>query len=280
MTRTSAMPGRGPRNWTALIFIGLIGGLLSGTFGVGGGIIMVPLLVWLAHMDQRRASATTLVAIIPAATVGSLTYLANGETDLRAAGIIALGAVVGAVIGSQLLRRLPLVWLRWMFIVMLVVVAVRMLLIVPERGDALELSVLVGLGYLALGLVMGIASGLFGIGGGVIAVPALVVLFGVSDLVARGTSLLVIVPTGVVGTIANVRGRLVDLRSGIIIGVAATLSAVPGVALALIIPAQLASILFAALLLLAATQLTVKAIRAQRAAKPTRETDTPESPDA
>jgi uncharacterized membrane protein YfcA len=255
---------RGARYWIALILIGAIGGLLSGVFGVGGGIVMVPLLISLAGMDQRRAATTSLVAIVPTSVAGSLGYYANGHIDLVAGLIIAAGAVVGAVIGSKLLRRIPLAWLRWMFIALLIVIAARMAIVAPERGDALDLDWIVVLGYLALGLVMGIASGLFGIGGGVIAVPALVAVFGVSDLIAKGTSLLVLVPTSIVGTIANVRAKAVDVRAGLVVGVAATAAAIPGVALAVLIPPRLSSILFAVLLVIAAAQLTVRAIRAGR----------------
>jgi uncharacterized membrane protein YfcA len=252
----------GARYWIALLVIGAIGGLLSGVFGVGGGIVMVPLLISLANMDQRRAATTSLVAIVPTSIAGSLGYFANGHIDLVAGLIIAAGAVVGAVIGSRLLRRIPLFWLRWLFIALLVVVAVRMVIVEPERGAALDLDWVVVLGYLALGLVMGVASGLFGIGGGVIAVPALVAVFGVSDLIAKGTSLLVLVPTSIVGTITNLRAQAVDARAGLVVGVAATAAAVPGVALALLIPPRLSSILFALLLVIAAVQLTVKAVRA------------------
>nr|WP_231556429.1 sulfite exporter TauE/SafE family protein [Cryobacterium sp. MLB-32] len=83
---------KGARYWISLVIIGLIGGLLSGAFGVGGGIIMVPLLISFVHMDQRRAAATSLVAIIPTALVGSIAYFVNDEIDLLAAGIIAAGA--------------------------------------------------------------------------------------------------------------------------------------------------------------------------------------------
>ena len=55
--------------WAALILTGAIGGILSGLFAIGGAIVMVPLLVWRAGMDQRRAAATSLVAIIPTAVV-------------------------------------------------------------------------------------------------------------------------------------------------------------------------------------------------------------------
>jgi tRNA threonylcarbamoyl adenosine modification protein YjeE len=262
--RMSSGVAAGRRYWVALAGIGLVGGLLSGIFGVGGGIVMVPLLIALAGMDQRRAATTSLAAIVPTSIAGSLGYLAAGHIDLVAGAIIAAGAVVGSVIGAKLLRRIPLFWLRWMFITLLLVVALRMVLVEPERGETLDLDALVVLGYLALGLVMGIASGLFGIGGGVIAVPALVAVFGVSDLIAKGTSLLVLVPTSIVGTLTNLRAHAVDLRAGLVVGVAATIAAIPGVALAVLIPPRLSSILFAALLLIAVAQLTVTAVRAHR----------------
>ena len=120
-----------------LALIGAAGGLLSGAFGVGGGILMVPLLITFAHMDQRRASATSLAAIVPTAVVGAITYFVNGEVDVIAALFVAAGGIVGGWLGAKLLKRLPLGWLRWMFIALLVVVAVRMLFFVPERGDGL-----------------------------------------------------------------------------------------------------------------------------------------------
>jgi len=244
-----------------LLAIGLAGGILSGMFGVGGGIILVPLLVTFAGLDQRAAAATSLLAILPSSIAGSITYLAHGEADLLAAGVIAVGAVAGSLIGTRLLRKLPLGWLRWGFIALLVIVAIRMLFVAPERGDSLDFTLLVALGYVGLGLVMGIASGLFGIGGGVIAVPALVALFGISDLIAKGTSLLVMIPTSVVGTISNSRSGLVQVRTGLIVGVAAAASSVLGSFIALALPPRLSSILFAVLILLVSVQLTVKAIR-------------------
>jgi len=254
----------GGGHWLALALIGAVGGILSGLFAIGGGILMVPLLVWRSHVDQRRASATSLVAIIPTAIVSSATYLLNGEVDVIAAAFIAIGAIGGSVIGSALLRRIPLVALRWMFIVFILAVATRLLFVTPQRGHDLALSPSVVLGYVALGLVMGVASGLFGIGGGIIAVPLLISFFAVSDLVAKGTSLLVTIPTSLVGTVANQRAGLVDVRAGLVVGVAAAVAAVPAVGLALLMSARLSGVLFAALLIAVATQLTMKAVRAAR----------------
>lgn len=244
-----------------LLAVGLVGGLLSGLFGVGGGILMVPLLIVLAGMDQRRAAATSLVAIIPTAVVGSVTYGLNGQVDLLTALIVGAGGVVGAHLGARLLRRVPLGWLRWLFIGLLVVVAVHLAFATPAREAEIAVTPLAAVGLLALGLMVGIAAGLFGIGGGVIAVPALIVLFGAGDLMAKGTSLLVIVPTAVTGTWTNLRHRMVDLRAGLLVGLAATAASFGGVALAFGVPPRLSGALFAVLLLVSAVQLTVRALR-------------------
>ena len=247
--------------WVTLLLIGLAGGLLSGLFAIGGGIIMVPLLVTFARLDQRQAAATSLAAIVPTAIAGSIAYILKGEIDLAAGGLIGAGAIVGAIIGSLLLKRIPLAWLRWMFIVFILMVAARLFLVAPVRGHSVQFSSGVALGYVGLGLVMGIASGIFGIGGGIIAVPAMVALFSISDLVAKGTSLLVMIPTSVVGTVANSRVGTVQVQVGLVVGVAATLSSIPGATLAMSLPPKLSGILFALLLLVVAGQLTVRAIR-------------------
>jgi len=249
------------RRILALLLVGILGGILSGLFGVGGGIIMVPLLMTLARMDQRRASATSLAAIAPTTVVGAVTYGVAGHLDVVAGVAIAVGGIVGSLIGTRLLRTLPMGWLRWLFIALLIVVAVRLFFEVPGRGSGIEYSWYAVLGLVALGLVMGVASGLFGIGGGVIVVPVLVALFGASDLLAKGTSLLAIIPASVTGTIANVRAQLVTLRDGLLVGIPAAVASLGGSALAFLLPPRVSTILFAILILGAVVQMVVRALR-------------------
>ena len=258
-----------------LVLVGASGGLLSGLFAIGGGLVMVPLLTTFARMDQREASATTLAAIVPTAVVGSVTYLIAGNVDPTAGGLVSVGAVVGAVIGSALLRRIPLRVLRWMFIAFIVLTAARLLLTTPVRGHHADASLALGADYIVLGLSMGVLAGLFGIGGGIIAVPALIALFGFSDLVAKGTSLAIMIPTSLVGTVANWRAGTVNVRAGLVIGAVATLASIPGALVALSIPAKLSSVLFGILLLAVAAQLAQRAVSAQEAA--TKRTSPPSS---
>lgn len=268
MTLEPEAPPARPSFWV-LALVGVVGGVLSGAFGVGGGILMVPLLIMFAGMNQREAAATSLIAIIPTAIAGSLTYLAAGQIDLFAALFLAIGGVGGALIGAKLLRQLPLGVLRWAFIALLVLVAVRMVLVIPDRGVGhVEPGIWSALALVGLGVIIGVASGLFGIGGGVIAVPALIALFGVGDLVAKGTSLLFIIPTAFTGSISNVRARIIGVRTGLIVGIAATLASFGGAALAFLMSPQVSAYLFAALLLVAIIQLTIRAVRLGRKPKP------------
>ncbi|MBK4346667.1 sulfite exporter TauE/SafE family protein [Lacisediminihabitans sp. G11-30] len=250
-----------------MVLIGLAGGLLSGLFAIGGGIIMVPLLTAFAKLNQRAAAATSLAAIVPTSIVGSITYVIAGEVDLVAAGFVSIGAVAGALLGSRFLKRIPLTWLRWLFIIFILLVAARLFLVTPERGQEVALSVSIAAAYIVLGLLMGVLSALFGIGGGIIAVPALIGVFAIGDLVAKGTSLLVMIPTSIVGTASNWRAGTVNVRAGLVLGLSATVASIPGAWLALILPPRVSSVLFGCLLIAVAAQLTYKAVTTQRVAR-------------
>ena len=266
MTTDSATPSP-VRRYLALALVGVIGGALSGAFGVGGGIVMVPLLIWLAGLDQRHAAATSLVAILPTAIAGAASYFAQGEVNVLAGLLIAAGGIVGSIIVTRLLKKLPIGWLRWLFIALLLAVAVQTILEPPARGVDLELTTWTIVGLVGLGVAMGVAAGLFGIGGGVVAVPVLIALFGMGDLVAKGTSLLAMIPTATTGSIANLRNRLVRLSDGLIVGIFATGASFGGVALAFWMEPRVAAILFALLVLFASVQLSIRAIKAHRAAR-------------
>ena len=92
---TSAAP-RTARFVVLCIVIGLIAGLMSGMFGVGGGTVIVPLLVFLLGFDQKLAAGTSLAAIVPTATVGVISYGLNGTVAWIPALILAAAAVVGS----------------------------------------------------------------------------------------------------------------------------------------------------------------------------------------
>jgi len=255
---------RGPRVYTAFIGIGLLAGLLSGLFGVGGGTVIVPLLVLFLHFNQRLGAGTSLAAIVPTATVGVISYALNDSVAWIPALILAAGAVVGAQIGTRLLPRISQTVLRWFFVGFLVVVIVSLFLVIPSRDAEFELHLLTGIALVAVGVGTGILAGLIGVGGGIVVVPILMLAFGTSDLVAKGTSLLMMIPTAISGTIGNLRNRNVDLTAAAIVGISACTTTALGAWLATLIDPLLGNMLFAAYLVFIAVQMAIKAIKGHR----------------
>ncbi|WP_203580277.1 sulfite exporter TauE/SafE family protein [Microbacterium hibisci] len=258
---TAALPPRSTRFYVTCVGIGLLAGVLSGLFGVGGGTVIVPFLVLFLHFDQRLAAGTSLAAIVPTAAVGVISYAVHGSVAWIPALLLAAGAVVGAQIGTWLLPRLSLTVLRWSFVGFLVAVIVSLFIVIPSRDAELVLTWLNGAGLVVLGVATGILSGLIGVGGGIIVVPALMVLFGTSDLVAKGTSLLMMIPTAVSGTIGNLRRRNVDLVAAAIVGLAACTTTALGAWAATLLDPFVANVLFAAYLVIIAVQMGLRAWR-------------------
>lgn len=256
---------RSPRFILSCIGVGLAAGLLSGLFGVGGGTVIVPMLVLLLAFDQRLSAGTSLAAIIPTASVGVISYAASGSVAWIPALILAVGAVGGAQIGTWLLARVPQNALRWGFVGFLVVVIVLLFIVVPSRDAELPVTWVTGIGLVLLGLITGILAGLLGVGGGVIVVPALMFLFGTSDLIAKGTSLLMMIPTAISGTIGNLRRHNVDLVAAGLVGVSACTTTALGAWIATGLEPLTANILFAVFLTFIAAQMAVRAVRAGRA---------------
>ncbi len=264
VTDAIAARPRDARFFLGCVGIGLLAGLLSGLFGVGGGTVIVPLLVLALAFDQRLAAGTSLAAIVPTAAVGVVSYALHDAVAWIPGLLLAAGAVVGAQVGTWLLPRLSITFLRWAFVGFLVLVIVSLFVVIPSREATLDLTVLSGIGLVVLGVVTGIVAGLIGVGGGIIVVPALMVLFGTSDLIAKGTSLLMMIPTAVSGTIGNLRRGNVDLVAAATIGVAACTTTALGAWLATVVDPFVGNALFAVFLVFIATQMAVKAVRGRR----------------
>lgn len=110
-----------------LVLIGLAAGFFSALFGVGGGIVIVPLLVLACGWELRSASATSLAAIGITATSGVITYVVHGDVRPTYALLLGIPAAVGAAAGTTLQQRLPVRTLSLLFAVLLVGIAIRML---------------------------------------------------------------------------------------------------------------------------------------------------------
>ncbi|HET8652276.1 MAG TPA: sulfite exporter TauE/SafE family protein [Gaiellaceae bacterium] len=110
-----------------LALIGLAAGFFSALFGVGGGVVIVPLLVLLLHYDQRLATGTSLAAIGVIALAGAVLYGIRGEVDYGHAVLVGLPAALGAIGGASLQQRISVRSLGLAFSVLLVVIGVLLL---------------------------------------------------------------------------------------------------------------------------------------------------------
>ena len=116
-------------NWILFILLGLIAGAVSGLVGIGGGIIIVPALVMLFGFTQKMAQGTTLALLVPPIGIfAALAYYKDGYVNLRVAGLIVLGFLVGSFLGARYVTRLSNVTVTRIFAVFLIAVAIRMLI--------------------------------------------------------------------------------------------------------------------------------------------------------
>ena len=115
--------------WALVAMIGLIAGVVSGLFGVGGAIVIIPGLVLVAKLPQHTANGTSLAALLlPVGLLGAMEYYRRGQVNVPYAAIIAAGLFVGALLGAKLAGSVSDVVLRRAFGVFLLIVAARLLI--------------------------------------------------------------------------------------------------------------------------------------------------------
>jgi uncharacterized membrane protein YfcA len=259
------MPAAGARD----VGVGAGAGVVSGLFGVGGGIVLVPFLVLVRGWDQKKAQATSLVVVAMAATAGLVQYALVGDVVWAAAAAVLVGGLIGAVIGSALVTRLQTWVLQIGFSVLLLAAAVRMVTApVPDAGGILpDLTPLIVSGYVVSGVAMGVLSALFGIGGGILLVPLLVTAFGYDVRLAAGTSLAVMGLIALVGAVRQSRQGSTDWRAGALLGLGGMVGGLVGAALAQRLSLVVLTWLFAALLVYTAVRLARAGWRARPSRK-------------
>ncbi len=250
------------------VLIGLATGLLSGLMGVGGGIVAVPSMVGILHLDQHKAHGTSLAMMVMTATASALAYFTRGQVDFPLAVTLAVGTICGSFLGAKIMPHVPAHRLRFIFGSFILLVGLRMIfswLEPPASHVDLVFSVEQIAILLVLGLFAGALAGLLGIGGGVILVPAMAFLLGVNQHVAQGVSLMVIVPTAITGALTHYRAGNVMPRLAVSLGASAVIGGLLGSVLAGHIPALELRTGFGVLVVVVATRMIVNELRASRA---------------
>ncbi|MXW42991.1 MAG: sulfite exporter TauE/SafE family protein [Acidimicrobiia bacterium] len=238
-----------------VVGVGVASGFLSGLFGVGGGILMVPCMVLLLGMDQRQATGTSLGAMVLISAAGLSGFIWNDSVAYAPGLLIFAGSAIGVIAGTWLLNRLPMSVLQAGFAVLLLLTAVRFLAAGAGGDGHSGITLWLALGYVVCGLATGLLSGTMGVGGGIIMIPVMILLFGFVPPAAKGTSLLVIFPTSILGTLRNRRSGNIHPKLSVLVGISGVASAFVGAVGANQLSTRLATGLFAVLLVVVAVQM-------------------------
>lgn len=110
------------------IGIGLLAGILSGMFGIGGGVIIVPALIYLCEFSQLKAQGTSLAILLPPVGIAAFAYYyKRGEVDLKAGILICVFLVIGSIFGAKIANNIPVSILRKSFGILMILISLRMI---------------------------------------------------------------------------------------------------------------------------------------------------------
>jgi uncharacterized protein len=260
-----------PEQWLPLLMVGLVAGVAAGLFGIGGGVIIVPALTIVLGLELKKATGTSLAALLmPVSIFAVIAYYRAGKLKISAAAWVALGIIVTSYFGAEITLGLPTSVLKQVYGIFLLYVAWRF--IEPRKwqaeiqhraqtGEAMpkpaEEAETDRVWYIMLlvGLVAGILSGMFGIGGGVVIVPALVGLLKMDQKRAVGTSLAaLLLPVSLPGVISYYNNGQLDIPVAVLVAVGLMVGAIFGARIALNLPSGTVKRLYGIFLLFVAAR--------------------------
>lgn len=215
--------------------LGAVIGVMLGLLGGGGSILAVPALVYVLGLDIGQAIPISLIVIGIASAVGAAPKVIAHQVQWRLAAIFAAAGIPATFLGTAIGRHLPQPVLLSGFALVMVVAGIRMLQDKGDKGTACRVE---GAGInwrrcaprsIPAGFLVGLLTGLFGVGGGFLIVPALVLMLGVEIPIAIGTSLLIIVVNSAAGLISHLGGAGIDWSiTGAFVGTAIIGSLIAG----------------------------------------------------
>ncbi|WP_027332050.1 sulfite exporter TauE/SafE family protein [Mycolicibacterium tusciae] len=201
---------------TLALALGVVIGVLLGLLGGGGSILAVPALVYVLGLDIEQAIPISLIVIAVASAVGALPKVRAQQVQWRLAGVFAAAGIPATYLGAAIGRHLPQAAIMIGFAVVMIAAGVRMLLDSADTGTACEVGN-DGINWrrcaprsIPAAIVVGLLTGLFGVGGGFLIIPALVVLLGVEMPIAVGTSLLIITANSAAGVFSHLDGPSIN----------------------------------------------------------------------
>jgi uncharacterized membrane protein YfcA len=250
-----------------LLILGIIAGVLSGLFGIGGGMVMVPSLIAFFGLSILDANATSLAAmLLPVGILGVITYYKAGYINIRNSLWISAGLVVGSFFGAECAVLVKESILAKFYAALLFYIAFsyldipsyfqkeKKLLTPSDPSRHLNLW-----GLIAVGIAAGIIAGLFGKGGGIIIVPAMVKFFKYDAKAAAATSLAALqLPVGFPSVMVYAENGHLNILNAALIAGGIVLGAFLGTKLAVKMPSSFFKKMYAVFLLIVALYMAFK----------------------
>lgn len=247
------------------LVLGLAAGILSGLFGIGGGIVMVPSLILIFGLDILDANATSLAAmLLPVGILGVISYSKAGLLNWKESLWIALGLFMGSFAGGELAVHLDEKVLGKLYVGILLYVALGYLDVYrffkkkKEPAAPVKKAMPVW-AFVLLGIAAGVFAGLFGKGGGIVIVPILVSLFRYEPKAAAATSLAALqLPVGLPSVIIYAEQGHLNYLAAVLIAVGILFGALAGSRLAVRLPSSVFKKIFAIFLLVVAVYMLTR----------------------
>lgn len=253
-------------NWfevLAYVALGLVAGTYGTLVGVGGGLFMVPALVFFAHLPPKEAAGTSMAVVLANAVSGSISFLRQRRVAVRSGIMFAAAGLPGALLGGYIDQLLPREVLGLLLGIFLMLLALRLLLLKTEHASPLDgeatkpwlwAAVLIAFGA-------GFVASMFGVGGGILYVPVMLYVLRYAPHVATATSTFTIALTALLGTASHAYFGDIHYAAAAALAVGAIAGAQIGVRLSTGIQPRPLIRLFAIAVLLSAVWLIYRAVR-------------------
>lgn len=230
------------------IALGVVAGVLSGMFGIGGGVVIVPSLIILFSLQLQAASGTSLAALLlPVGIFACMKFYKAGYLSIRTSAYIAIGLLAGVFFGAKLVTSIPndllkqfygifLLYVSYIFIQPLELLKLKKVKEIDESQLASDANPIL---LIVLGAATGVLSGMFGIGGGLVITPFLMAVLKFHPKKAIGTSLgALLLPVGLPGVIVYHQAGNINLEFAICIAIGMVFGSILGAKITLNLPAK------------------------------------------
>lgn len=236
-----------------LLGVGVMLGITGGLLGIGGGIIAIPLLTYIFGFSQHQAQGTALLLIVPNVLFGCYIYHQRQPLRIKSVILMAICAGVFSFLSARLTIFIPDRYLQILFSLFLAAMGLQYLF--PLQSSTLSKGKYLFFNerHLPLvGIISGLMSGLFSVGGGLIVTPILVTFFGYNQTYAQGYALAMVVPGAIAALVSSILADNVSWNTGIPVAIGCMVSISIGVSIAYKISPNKMRMIFSMALFLAA----------------------------